>query len=519
MAGAFEQVHAISLRKPIRSEDSSETFMRRFNTLCAVLLAASSIAAGLVACSGHDGVDPARATIAADDLPETGLQGQVPLADQNSGRSAAGYRKGVALVGQSTLMDRGANMQLAWYRNCAYVDNGSAGDHPLEGLAVVDVSDPGKPTLVKIVSSPTGRNSWEGLEVGSATGVMVAFATSRTNPLYVSLFGTDNPNNDAIAADALDVYDISQDCRNPVRVATLNTRGLFPGGMHGLKISPDGKTAYISTIKASSAPESQATLAAVDISVPSAPKVIATWNWSDDPENTGAEAWHDGDISADGNTLYWGTAASFANEPVKHTGIRAFDVTSIQNRSANASFRLLGKVDWTDCGDAQGHTVQFATIHAVPYLFAGAECPGVQYHVIPVADPAHMTVAATYTTEASDPKNAAAVANDNVLYWGHYTGVDNVSNATTLFVTWYGSGLRLLDIRDPLHIKEFAYYNPPAHPNNVFCGFMCATKNEFLMSDVHYDTRSGNIWFAGVNGGFYVAHVTASAGPNGLSVH
>lgn len=491
--------------------------MRRYRALTAALLVASAVAAALAACGGHDGDSSTTATIAADDQPETGLQGQVPIADQNSGRSMAGYRKGMTLVGRSTLMDRGGNMQMAWYKNCAYVDNGSAGDHPLEGLAVVDVSDPAKPALVRIVSSPTGRNSWEGLEVGEATGVMVAFATSRTSPIYASLFGADDPTIDGIAADALDVYDISQDCRNPVRVATLNTRDLFPGGIHGLKIAPDGKTAYISTIKASAAPASQATLAAIDISVPAAPKIIATWNWNDDPENTGAEAWHDGDISPDGKTLYWGTVASFSTEAVKHTGVRAFDVASVQSRAANASFKLLGKVDWTDCGDSQGHTVQFATVNAAPYVFAGAECTGVQYHVIPVGDPARMTVAATYTTEASDPKNAAAVANDNVTYWGHYTGVDNVSNATTMFVTWYGSGLRLLDIRDPLHIREFAYYNPPAHPNNVFCGLMCASKSEYLMSDVHYDAGTGNIWFAGVNGGFYVAHITASAGLNGLA--
>ncbi|NUO87962.1 MAG: hypothetical protein HOQ37_17880 [Cupriavidus sp.] len=489
--------------------------MRRYQALATALLAVAAIAASLAACGGND--NPIATILAADDLPETGLQGQVPIADQNSGRSASGYRKGMTLVGRSTLMDRGGNMQMAWYKNCAYVDNGSAGDHPLEGLAVIDVSDPAKPALVRVVSSPTGRNSWEGLEVGQASGVMVAFATSRTNPIFPSLFGADNPSIAAIAADALDVYDVSQDCRNPVRVATLSTRDLFPGGLHGLKISPDGKTAYISTIKGSSAPASQATLAAIDLSVPASPRVIATWNWSDDPANTGAEAWHDGDISPDGNTLYWGTGVSFTTEAVKHTGVRVFDVTSIQSRSAKASFQLLGKVDWTDCGDQQGHTVQFATVNSVPYVFAGAECTGVQYHVIPVSDPAHMTVAATYMTEASDPKNATAVAADNVTYWGHYTGVDDVSNATTLFVTWYGSGLRALDIRDPLHIREFAYYNPPAHPNNVFCGLMCATKNEYLMSDVHYDPGSGNIWFAGVNGGFYVAHITASAGSNGLA--
>jgi hypothetical protein len=150
------------------------------------------------------------------------------------------------------------------------------------------------------------------------------------------------------------------------------------------------------------------------------------------------------------------------------------------------------------------------------YIFAGAECTGIQFHAIDVSDPRNMRIVSTYTTEASDPANASKVAPDNVIYMGHYTGVDDVSNATTLFVTWYGSGLRALDIRDPTHIEEFAYLNPPAHPNNVFCGFGCATTHEVLMSDVMYDATTGNIWFAGVNGGFYIAHVTESAGPNGL---
>ena len=50
----------------------------------------------------------------ADDLLETGLQGQVPMADQMSGRAALGYRKGLRLVGQNPILNRGANFSLAW---------------------------------------------------------------------------------------------------------------------------------------------------------------------------------------------------------------------------------------------------------------------------------------------------------------------------------------------------------------------------------------------------------------------
>jgi hypothetical protein len=136
--------------------------------------------------------------------------------------------------------------------------------------------------------------------------------------------------------------------------------------------------------------------------------------------------------------------------------------------------------------------------------------------VIPVNDPANLKVVATYGTASSDPANSAMVAADKVNYQAHYTGVDNVADAKTLFVTWYGSGLRALDIRNPLRITEFAYLNPPAHPNNVFCGFGCSKLWETLMSEVRYDPATGNIWFAGVNGGLYVARVTDSAAANGL---
>ena len=64
--------------------------MRRYQALATALLAAAAIAASLAACGGND--NPITTTLAATDLPETGLQGQVPIADQNSGRSANGYR-------------------------------------------------------------------------------------------------------------------------------------------------------------------------------------------------------------------------------------------------------------------------------------------------------------------------------------------------------------------------------------------------------------------------------------------
>src|SRR5947209_4938439 len=71
----------------------------------------------------------------SDDLPEAndlapgGLQGDVPKADQDSGRAQQGYNCGLALVGYTPLDFDGrpnVNANMAWAGTCAYV-SGSGG--------------------------------------------------------------------------------------------------------------------------------------------------------------------------------------------------------------------------------------------------------------------------------------------------------------------------------------------------------------------------------------------------------
>src|SRR5690606_37342489 len=88
-----------------------------------------------------------------DDRPERGIQGDVPLADQLSGRAADGYNCGLAVVGYDSLGGRGANANMAWAGHCAYV----AGD----GIAVVDVSDPTDPRTVRTLRSPGSADTLE----------------------------------------------------------------------------------------------------------------------------------------------------------------------------------------------------------------------------------------------------------------------------------------------------------------------------------------------------------------------
>ncbi|MCU1484787.1 MAG: repeat family protein, partial [Actinomycetia bacterium] len=86
--------------------------------------------AGAITARAYDvpigGVVAEQAThCGAADLPETGIQGDVPKADQSSGRAEQGYNCGLALVGHTTLGAGGrrpdSNGNMAWAGHCAYV--------------------------------------------------------------------------------------------------------------------------------------------------------------------------------------------------------------------------------------------------------------------------------------------------------------------------------------------------------------------------------------------------------------
>ena len=88
-----------------------------------------------------------------NDLPEGAIQGDVPKADQDSGRAQQGYNCGLSLLGYTPLDFDGrpnSNANMAWAGHCAYVA-GFAGVNvapqskpnppPGAGVAVVSVSE------------------------------------------------------------------------------------------------------------------------------------------------------------------------------------------------------------------------------------------------------------------------------------------------------------------------------------------------------------------------------------------
>src|SRR6478735_4549039 len=140
-----------------------------------------------------------RAECSAGSLPETGMQGDVPAEDRNSGRSTQGYRCNMSLVG--SLLDRGGGLLSVTYDHCSYTSTffpGNLLDPTTPGVQVLDVSDAARPVLATTLNEPAMLGgTWESLKVNKARKLLAATAV----PL-------------AAGTGYFSVYDIS-DCAHP----------------------------------------------------------------------------------------------------------------------------------------------------------------------------------------------------------------------------------------------------------------------------------------------------------------
>src|SRR3954470_12062060 len=135
-----------------------------------------------------------------NDSVETGLQGQVPVADRASGRAAEHYWCNIDLLGsQGRAVDPAHNTVSAWatldtYDHCAYYGDSAGNESTPGGEVVVDISDPAHPKQTAYLTSTAMQSGWESTRVNAKRGLLVS---------------------DRNASQALDVYDISKDCTQP----------------------------------------------------------------------------------------------------------------------------------------------------------------------------------------------------------------------------------------------------------------------------------------------------------------
>lgn len=398
--------------------------------IAATTLAAVAVVASLMptATAAPPPVSPA--TCGPGSLPERGVQGDVPAADRDSGRSTRGYRCNISLMGEYT--GHGSGVTSTSYDHCGYMGTLFPGSlvGPDTGVAVIDAANPARPTRSATLRAPAMiAGTWESLKTNRNSKLLVGTGV----PL---LFG----------AGLLAVYDVS-DCAHP---RLLNDGG--PGSLnaplpitaHEGGFSPDGRTYWTSGL-------GPGLISAVDLRNPSRPSVVAQ-------SLTGLEA-HGVGVSPDGRTLY--LSHNFG-------GISIYDVSDVQLRRPNPQIRKLSQLSWSN---------GWATQHSIPvsygtkqFLFTALEGGSGGVKVVDVTDRRTPRQVNNIKLAINLPENqarglASSMGGGAFAYESHYCAADRQVDPTALACGWISSGIRVFDVRNPLRVKEIAYYNPPAKTN------------------------------------------------------
>ena len=95
-------------------------------------------------------------------------------------------------------------------------------------------------------------------------------------------------------------------------------------------------------------------------------------------------------------------------------------------------------------------------------------------------------------------------------YAAHYCNVPREIDPGIVACSFIASGLRVFDIRDPLHPKEIAYFIAPPHPEpeNGLDG------SNFAMSKPAFAPERREVWYSDGTSGFYVLRLDPSVWPN-----
>lgn len=510
---------------------------------CGVLAIAT--VGGLVGC-GSDNHAPVasqppaatfnatKANCGANDRPETALQGQVPAALRANG--FIGFSCNLVLLGQ--MKNDGANWQSAHFydgaRTCAYHGSSFATTNRTHlGVPVVDITSPAAPTTTTFLTTTAMLDPWESLKVNERRKVLAA----------------DNGNNGG-AGPELDIYDISGDCRFPQLLSsvamTAAPDGIPDNGSvsgHEGEWAPDGLTYYIGDTR-------NWKYHAVDTTDLTHPVVISTF----DPLAFGWRT-HGLSISSDGRRAYFtspGNPSSLSDlvNATTNNGFMIVDTSDVQDKKPNPVMRLIAKVPIKE-GTAAQHTIP-VKIAGKPYVIhvdeggsagggndaatylsrAQAACsagmpPFAAPQFVDISDETNPKIVSRVALETHDPANCAKVLPDVVglsvfTYGSHYCSVDNRDNATTLACGFFNSGIRIFDIRDPLHPKEIAYYNPagtttpspgsnhigPRVPNTWVAG-----GPDWCSAQVHLNAATGTVWSTCQDNGVIILKFTNGVWP------
>jgi hypothetical protein len=443
------------------------------------------------ACSNGDGNGkgivpvsaPTTLGCGAEDTPETGIRGDIPRADQDSGRAAAGYNCGLSLVSEL-----GVSGATQGYDHCAYVRTGA------NSIKVIDLKNPTNPVEVMTLT-PAGSNG-----AGGTSETMRVVAT-RARPGFPAR---------ALLASGSSVYDI-RDCDNPVHKGDIQWPGILPwpaGLSHDIRISLDGTKVYagigavIADISDLDHPENWTVanetcrVAANYHPLHQLPALFDLSLCELGMQDQAPQLSHGPDGNDTGTRLYIGNQGIPASVWVELDTLRIVDLTQDPPKVLDTAPGPGHSIDWFRIADGREfilHANEITVPHSSCLPYPRSSNLGFAFEAfITEVTGDKLVRRSTLVVDINKPENCLAKLESGQNPSVAYHSVDNPYQATFAMVSFGDgfipgggvSGLRVFDIRDPSAPKEVAYFNKGALQH---------------ASATHYDASRGLLYMPGAN--------------------
>jgi len=484
------------------------------------------------------GPTASKAVCSPGDRMEGGLQGQTTIEERFASDSYRSYNCNLELVGQH--VGEGTGKGFAITGRCAYVSQWQAPPQLQQvvkdpGLMVIDVIDSANPVVTRRLKTPAMMHPDQLPLLHEGRKLLIA-----QNFDEFHMFGK-----------TVDIYDIS-DCLNPV----LKFSGIIPGYvLHDGSFNPDGTIVWATTgpVLRERFPEEGDTISALDVKDPANPKVIAKWR-TDDPR---LKRFHGLSVSNDGNTAYITIGEHSYSKvdgeviPAPYQGIALLDISEVQAGKADPKITMIGepffwddvvhtqyvvpfsvkghkylwdnRIDGVIATDAKVHTgFEYKRPYETPEAACAKGKPAWGYiGIINIDSPEIPSLESAIRLEVHDPKNCLATAIDPVFGHGYAPlncDIDNPKDAKLMVCSFSEAGVRVFDIRDIKRPREIAYYKPPAvgaapraaSPYQTFRDIesvsSVATKYHSAdsSSNARFAKGGKEIWFSSYDNGFQV---------------
>lgn len=369
------------------------------------------------------------------------------------------------LVGHDSLMFRGMNAALAIHGDYAYIGSRTDGHNPNAGVMIVDISDPGSPSVVGQIDMPDAGNLGETsreMRVWPEEDMLIVLNLA-SNCSY--LIHACSPTS-AVGTDVYRFFDISGDkAAAPELVAEYDP----PKNPHEFFIWDDPKKKG-RTLMYQSATGSGTTMLVTDISQARQGKFTEILEWqtvvpSPDTDNR----LHSMTVTTDG------TRAHLA---ILGGGILEVDTTDIAKGKKKPQVKLITNMNdraaWGDPGAHSavkffGRDFVFAADEVygeIPVLLADHGCPWGWVRIVDIRDHQDPKIVSEFKLPANteefceDATQGDPVRNSTSSYAAH----NPTLTKNLAFITWHAGGVQVIDISSPAKPKQAAEFVPTPEP-------------------------------------------------------